>query len=161
MAAPTVDNDEDEPDDDPADAEEEVEETETEEETEEVETDGGDEPDDSDDEEEVEVEEAELPDDEGEDDDEDTGGSLLAGSTFGISNKALLAIGLLAVIAVVVLSNYDPDASSRKYEDDGAVQQEVEDGTDGTVEESVMDPGGSAGRFSEATQDDAIGSVFG
>lgn len=115
---------------------------------------------DADEEDEVETEEVELPEDDGEDDEESSGG-LLAGSTFGVSNKFLLGVGILAIVVVLALRSMDANSSTRTYENDEQVDEEIDEGTDGEVEQDVTDAGGSKGRFDEGTQEDAINSLFG
>jgi len=113
-----------------------------------------------DDEDEPDVEEAELP-DEDDEDDEESSGSLLSGSTFGVSNKWLLGIGIAAILLVLLLRSLDANSSTRTYDGDEQVEEEVEEGSDGAVEKEVTDAGGSAVKYDQQSQDDAIGEVFG
>lgn len=155
MATPKLKGEDDDEEQQTESEEEEVEETEETETTEGEETP-------EEDEEEVETEEVELPDDDDEDDDGGSKGSLLSGSTFGISNKVLLGIGIAAILLVLVLRSSDANSSTRDYSGgDEQVEEEIDEGSDGAVEKDVTDAGGSDVKFSEEAQDDAIGSIFG
>lgn len=111
------------------------------------------------------VEEVDLP----EDDDDveesgESGGSFLAGSTFGVSNKILLGAGVAAVVAVWYLQRLDPPESSTKsYESKEDVEEALDDGSDGGVSErqDVLSSGGSDGRYSQDAQDTAVETLFG
>lgn len=162
MATPklkTKDEDTDEEQiEDEEEAEEEADEEESNEKEIEVETESSE--DEDEDEEEVVTEEVELPEDE--DEEETTSkGSLLSGSTFGISNKVLLGIGLAAIVLVLILRTSEANSSTRTYESDEQVEEEIESGTDGAIEQQPTDAGGSATKFNQQAQDDAINSVFG
>lgn len=158
MPSPSVKGEEPDEDEQTTD-EEDVEDVEGEEVEEQT---GGGEETPEEDEEEVDVEEAELPDDDGKDDEDDSsGGSLLSGSTLGVSNKVLLGVGIAAILLVLLLRSADANSSTRSYEGDEQVEEEVEEGSDGVVEKDVTDAGGSATKFDQDAQDDAIGEVFG
>lgn len=150
MATPTLKGDEDD--------DEQTEETQSEpEEEEETETEV-----EVDEEEEVETEPVELPEGkQGEEDEEEKSRGFLSGSTFGISNKFLLGLGIASVLLVLWLSTSDSNSSTRSYEDDEQVEEEIDDGADGAVEKDVTDAGGSTGRFDAQAQQDSIDSVFG
>lgn len=111
-------------------------------------------------EEEVETEEVDLPDDE-ESDTEEKARGLLSGSTLGVSNKFLLGVGVAAILLVLLLRSMDSQSSTRQYESDEQVDEEIDEGSNESVERDVTDAGGSKGRFDPQAQDDAIGSVFG
>lgn len=163
MATPKLKTKEEDTDEeqieDEEEAEEEADEEESNEKEIEVETESSE--DEDEDEEEVVTEEVELPEDE--DEEETTSkGSLLSGSTFGISNKVLLGIGLAAIVLVLILRTSEANSSTRDYSGgDEQVEEEIESGTDGAIEQQPTDAGGSATKFNQQAQDDAINSVFG
>jgi len=113
----------------------------------------------------VDVDPVDMPDD---DDDVDatdgSSGGLLSGSTFGISNKILLGIGVAAIVLALLLADTDTGGSSAdRYEDNEDVHSEAEESSE-TVQQSGSDPlsqGGGKGRFSHEGQQTAIETVFG
>lgn len=115
---------------------------------------------DSDEEEEVETEEVEMPDDDDIEGDDSSDGSLLGGSTFGIPNKVLLALGVGAVLLIVILQYWEVESSTRDY-DTEQVEQEVEEGGGEAADQGSLGAGGSRGQYSEQQQDAAIERVFG
>lgn len=159
MPSPTLKTDEStETDDEPADDEEVATEV-VEDDTSAEEVDDQSDPDDGKEEEEVATEEVELPDDD--DDDDEPSRGFLRGSTFGVSNAFLLGVGIVAVLLVLYLMGSDAGSSTRQYDDDEQVDEEIDEGADGAVERDVTDAGGSVGRFDPEAQDSAIDSVFG
>lgn len=166
MAQPSVKTDEDEEEEQSDEEEEEEQEEEQEEEVDpEPTTDGGQ--DEDDEEEEEDLEQVDLPDD---DDDVQVDGqtsdstSFLSGSTFGISNKILLGVGIAAIILVLWLRSQQP-SEPRGDAEDIAVVAEDDGEPDGQVQGTPQDPlqaGGSQSRmYDEAAQDHAIEQVFG
>lgn len=142
------------------DEEEQTDDEETEEEVEEAtEDEVEDEVEDVDDEEEVETEEVELPDDD--EDDEESKGSLMSGTTFGISNKALLGIGIAAVVLLFVLRSGERQSSQRQYDDAEQVEEEVDAATEEGANTEVTEAGMSQMQYDPQTETDAIDSVFG
>lgn len=116
-----------------------------------------------DDDEEEPVEEVELPEDADEVDDESPGGSLLGGTTFGISNKVLLGAGVAAVIGVLIIRemNRGPkNASKDRYETEEDMEAELEEGSPAAAEKDELQAGGSPA-FSETAQQSAIDEIFG
>lgn len=116
---------------------------------------------DANEEEETAVEEVDLPDDE----DDQSEGGLLDGSTFGVSNRALLFLGVSAVLVVLVLranAAGSQNASRDRYEDEEDVQAELEEGSGGAVAESrdATETRGEA-RYDEEQQQAAIDTIFG
>lgn len=157
MATPTLadEDEENEAENEPEDPEEEESVSETEpEENEEEETE----------EEQEDVEEVEMPEDD-EEVESGEGGSLLGGSTFGISNKLLLGVGVAALLLVIAIqmNNSGPQNASRdRYESSDDVEAELEEGSEGAVQqqEDVMAAGGSQKRYDERQQEAAIDAVF-
>lgn len=166
MATPKLKTKEEDTDEEQIEDEEEAEQEEADEEESnekeiEVETESN-EDEDEDEEEEVVTEEVELPEDEDEEEETTSKGSLLSGSTFGVSNKVLLGIGLAAIVLVLILRTSEANSSTRDYSGgDEQVEEEIESGTEGAIEQQPTDAGGSATKFSQQAQDDAINSVFG
>jgi len=164
MATPSLESDDestdDETDEEPEVSEEVIEDP-TEEGEEEVESEDEDEGGDED-EDEVDTEEVDMPGDEdGDEDDEDGGGSLLSGSTFGISNKVLLAVGVTAVLLVVILRNWEVETTEEDYSQEKAEQEVQQGGGDAAQrgDYGERDPGGGR-RYSEEQADEAINNVF-
>lgn len=153
MPEPTLQSgdSEDEADEEEQDAEDEIEETEDEETETETEA-----------EEEEPVEEVEMPSDEETEGDGETG--ILDGSTFGVSNKVLLGIGVSAVIVVLVLrmaSTGPSPADRERYGDPEDVDKELEEGSDGSVQDATTAAMGKSGKYDEQVEEQAVAEVFG
>jgi hypothetical protein len=81
----------------------------------------------------------------------------------GVAQGEDLGIGIAAILLVLILRNIDANSSTNDYDGDEDVEQEVDEGSDGAVQEDegVLGAGGSRGQYDERTQDAAIDSVFG
>jgi len=113
----------------------------------------------------VDVDPVDMPGDDDDVDQTDGGsGGLLSGSTFGISNKILLGLGVAAIVIALILADTDTGGSpADRYEDNEDVHSEAEE-TSETVQQSGSDPlsqGGGKDRFSHEGQQTAIETVFG
>lgn len=120
---------------------------------------------DADEDDEEPVDEVDLPADDDDVEGGEEGGSLLGGSTFGISNKMLLGMGIAAIILAFLLmstSTGSQSTSRDRYEDSDAVEEELNEGSNGAVEQNqtVRDAGQSPA-FNEESQETAIEQVFG
>lgn len=109
-------------------------------------------------EEEVDVEEVEMPEDD--DDVETEGGSLLSGTTFGISNKMLLGVGIAAILLLLILSNAESESTGQPVSPEEA-EEKIDETTDGAVREDQAASINPDRQYDAEAEAAAVDGVFG
>lgn len=105
----------------------------------------------------VDTADVDMPDDDGRADDDSSGGSLLSGSTLGISNKVLFGLGVAAITVVILLRYYEVESTTQSY-DEERIEEETSEARETT--RGQREPNAPAG-YDEEMNQQAINEVFG